>query len=752
MNSPSGPANKSVKSFQRRLWDRFVAPSPEIQQPDQRRQAALLTGFLLGTIVVAVAAELVTLSFADWENYQGWRVTLVMVVVLGLLYRLSRTRHTRPTAMASIVLMSAAVFAAGLAEPRGILGGLMDFLILPLWLGSLYLTLSQLAVLVLLDLAALLALPWLAPDVALDYVLVGPVTFLLGTSILLFVITIHRDRLEQDRQAELIRKEAESQREAARAHALLRVAERLNAQMDLETLFEVICEEITQALDTPASTLALYEPGMERMVTVAGVGLPAAALQLFPRYPLDVYKSAIGQLGDVFAAADIPATVGSIDMQVYRDLNCRSIAVATICYNDEIIGYVNAISLAERREFSGDELLLLRGIADQAALALINTRLYKDARRRLENLQALRAIDIAITANHDLADMLAVALEQITNRLDVDAAAILIFNRASQRFEFAAGRGFSTQTLKFTGLKLGEGMAGRAAQERRILHVPDLVNDPKSLIQAPALQKEGFVSYFAAPLIVADEVRGVLEVFHRTLLDPEREWLDFLEALSGQTAIAIENSSLFDDLLRSHAELFEAYDSTIEGWSHALDLRDRETEGHTRRVTELTLKLARAMGLEGGALVHIRRGALLHDIGKMGIPDDILLKEGPLTDEEWVIMRRHPVFAFEMLNSIRYLRPALEIPYAHHEKWDGSGYPFGLEGEQIPFSARIFSVVDVWDALTSDRPYRQALSRADALAHIEGQAGKHFDPQVVERFLPLVREANELSATSQAGM
>src|SRR4030095_309227 len=148
------------------------------------------------------------------------------------------------------------------------------------------------------------------------------------------------------------------------------------------------------------------------------------------------------------------------------------------------------------------------------------------------------------------------------------------------------------------------------------------------------------------------------------------------------------------------------YDSTIEGWSRALDLRDRETEGHTIRVTEMTLKIARIAGMADAELVHLKRGALLHDIGKMGIPDAILLKPDKLETEEWVIMRRHPVYAYELLLPIEYLQPSLDIPYCHHEKWDGSGYPRGLKGEQIPLAARLFAVIDVWDALRSDRPYR----------------------------------------------
>ena len=193
-------------------------------------------------------------------------------------------------------------------------------------------------------------------------------------------------------------------------------------------------------------------------------------------------------------------------------------------------------------------------------------------------------------------------------------------------------------------------------------------------------------------------------------------------------------------LERAHVDLTESYDKTIEGWSRALELRDKETEGHTQRVTEMTMRLAQAMRLSEAELIHIRRGALLHDIGKMGVPDSVLLKPGPLTDTEWKIMRQHPVYAYEMLSPIPYLQPALDIPYCHHEKWDGSGYPRGLKGEKIPLAARIFSVVDVWDALRSDRPYRAAWPEDKVLAHIQQDAGFHFDPQVTQVFLGMKNE------------
>ncbi len=188
-------------------------------------------------------------------------------------------------------------------------------------------------------------------------------------------------------------------------------------------------------------------------------------------------------------------------------------------------------------------------------------------------------------------------------------------------------------------------------------------------------------------------------------------------------------------VMQANSELAQAYDATIEGWSRALDLRDRETEGHSLRVTNMTLRLATWMGIDQGEFLNLRRGALLHDIGKMGIPDEILFKKGALNAEEWVIMRKHPIYAYEMLNPIEYLQPALMIPHYHHEKWDGSGYPDQLEREMIPLPARIFAVVDVWDALTSDRPYRSAWSVDDVLSYVEKNAGSHFDPKVVNVFV-----------------
>lgn len=228
------------------------------------------------------------------------------------------------------------------------------------------------------------------------------------------------------------------------------------------------------------------------------------------------------------------------------------------------------------------------------------------------------------------------------------------------------------------------------------------------------------------------DVTGMTALFVVTIIT----WVASDRLENAVTQIEILNT----DLQARNQELQASYETTLEGWSHALDLRDKETEGHTLRVTELTLRIARAMGFSAEQLVHVRRGALLHDIGKMGVPDQILHKPGPLTEEEWRSMKRHPELAYELLSPIQYLAPALDIPHYHHEKWDGTGYPDGLKGEEIPLAARIFAVVDVYDALTSDRPYRASWSKEQALAYIRSEAGRHFDPTVVDIFLKELSE------------
>jgi len=385
-----------------------------------------------------------------------------------------------------------------------------------------------------------------------------------------------------------------------------------------------------------------------------------------------------------------------------------------------------------REPFTPEKITLARSIGDQAAAAIRRLLLREQADRRLQRLASLGEIDRTISSNFDLRLSLNMVLQHVIEQLEVDAADVLVFNASLQNLEFAAGRGFRSKVIERKRLRLGEGQAGLAALERRTVHIPNCAASGVTFVRSELLEAENVAAYFAVPLITKGLVKGVLEIYHHTPLDPNAEWLDFLNSLAGQAAIAIDVVQLFDSLQRSNTELSMAYDATIEGWSHALDLRDKETEGHTLRVTETTVQLGRAFGMSEMELVHICWGALLHDIGKMGVPDGILLKPGSLTDEEWRVMKKHPDFAYEMLSPIRYLRLALDIPYCHHEKWDGTGYPRGLKGAQIPLTARIFAAVDVWDALSSDRSYRAAWPEEKVLEHIRSLSGTHFDPRVVK--------------------
>ena len=358
--------------------------------------------------------------------------------------------------------------------------------------------------------------------------------------------------------------------------------------------------------------------------------------------------------------------------------------------------------------------------------------------QRVQHVAALHQIDLAIMSSPDLEATLALVLEQVQAQLGADAAAVLICDPETENLGYAAGSGLRQNVSALAPQAVGFGPAGRAARQRTLVELSHPAWTPEVFAGHPLLEAETFAAYWAVPLTAKGTLKGVLEVFHRSPLRPDAGWRERLDVLAGQAAIAIDSATMFGDVQRTNQELMEAYEATIEGWGRALDLRDQETEGHCRRVTDLAERLAQALGFTEAEQVQVRRGALLHDIGKMGVPDRILLKTDNLTPTEWRVMRRHPQDAYDMLSPIAFLRPALDIPLCHHEKWDGSGYPRGLRGDEIPLAARLFAVVDVWDALCSDRPYRPSWPEARVLDHIRSLSGTHFDPHVVQVFLDLI--------------
>ena len=344
---------------------------------------------------------------------------------------------------------------------------------------------------------------------------------------------------------------------------------------------------------------------------------------------------------------------------------------------------------------------------------------------------------MAITASLDLKFTLNVLLEQVINQLNVDASCVLL-NHNSQILNYAASRGFRTSIIEHTQLRIGDEYAGQAVLTRRPIHVPDIQHlSPSYKRFHMILTEEEFDSYFVVPLIAKGEVMGVLEIYHGDVLDPDIEWTNFLETLAGQAAIAIHNSERLHNLEVAKTELDVAYSATLEAWVHALEQRSGENHDASHQLVEMTLALARTMELPQHKLSHIARGALLHDVGNLSIPEKILLKPGPLSGKERKIVEEHPKHSQALLSRIPYLEPALVIPYCHHERWDGNGYPRGLKGEEIPPEARIFSVVDVWQALTSERPYRPAWPEEKAREYLRQEAGKQFDPLVVDRFFQM---------------
>ncbi len=363
-------------------------------------------------------------------------------------------------------------------------------------------------------------------------------------------------------------------------------------------------------------------------------------------------------------------------------------------------------------------------------------------RDQIERLRSLRAIDVAILGTTDFRVALQTVLDETRKRLDVDAAAIFL-PEGGTTLAVAACAGCEGPVGCRTRTRLGEGAPGRAALRRTTVVVGDATAPDARGDVPPAMLASGMRGFCATPLVAKGHLVGVLAVACRTPLRPDDDWIAFLESLAGQAAMAIDAGKSWEDLQRAHVELALAYDTTIEGWAGALDLRDRETANHTLRVAELTVTLCRAAGMAESELVHVRRGALLHDIGKMAIPDAILLKEGKLTGDELVAMQKHPVYAYELLSPIAYLRPALDIPYAHHERWDGRGYPRGLKGDAIPLAARLFAVVDVWDALRSARPYHAQASDESAREQLRALAGTHLDPAAVALFLRITEPGGE---------
>ncbi len=525
---------------------------------------------------------------------------------------------------------------------------------------------------------------------------------------------------------------------------LVDLASKLRGVSSREVISQVVLQSVMECMHVDATHLALRtQPDADLHILAAkgiwaetSVGRKISNPQsLCSR----VVVSGQGLLNQSATAADwFDAAFPSQDL--------RAAGAVPLIAEQHVLG---AIWTGSSRPIPEEDFRLLYAIADMAAAALQRSIHNEMTQLRLRRVSALHYIDMAISSSFDWHMTLNVLLGQAVNMLGVDAAAILTLNPESLMLEYVAGTGFTSGEIEKTRLRLGESQAGFVALKREIRYIPDLHQLDDTKISRFALAGEDFISYCAAPLVGKGQVKGVLELFHRTHFSPDAEWMDFLEMLAAQAAIAIDNSELFETLQQSISELHQSYDALILGWSRGLELRDAESQGHTNRLVDYTLRLARRLRVPENQMLNLRRGVLLHDIGKIGIPDKILLKPGPLSEDEWNIMRQHPVFAYDLLSPIPGLAPVLELPYSHHERWDGSGYPRGLKGEEIPLSARLFAVVDIWDALSHDRPYRAAWNPVQVVDYLRSEAGITLDPRAVEEFIAILHEDGLISSGSR---
>ena len=371
-----------------------------------------------------------------------------------------------------------------------------------------------------------------------------------------------------------------------------------------------------------------------------------------------------------------------------------------------------------------------------STLNKVKSAVSKQFQIRETQFEALVRIGSTINSSLGLKRVLSEVMDRLISLMRAERG-FLMLREFDGNLKVHVARGLDNVDLDEDQFAVSKTVVNRVVETGKLVLTTNAQEDPRFEAQF-SVAAYHLLSILCVPLKIKENLIGVIYVDNRAHSGVfQQENFDLINAFANQAAIAIYNARLFDELQASNEELEIAYQATLEGWVRALDLRDKETEGHTRRVTALTQTLARGMGLKENDIVHITRGALLHDIGKMAIPDGILLKPGKLTDDERAIIEKHPRYAYEMLSPIKFLHPALDIPYCHHEKWDGSGYPRGLKGEEIPFAARIFAIVDVWDALVSDRPYRKGIHPAEVKKSIRELSGSNFDPRIVDAFLSL---------------
>ncbi|HEX8992789.1 MAG TPA: GAF domain-containing protein [Anaerolineales bacterium] len=522
-----------------------------------------------------------------------------------------------------------------------------------------------------------------------------------------------------------------TRRRLSEIEGLHTVSTALRAARSLDEALPIILDQLMTLLNAQAASLEMVDTVSGEIVTTLARGAWASATGL--RTP-----PGEGITAQVIATAQPYVQSGGAGMAPgsHPDLFAATGAAACV----PVIAQhqpIGVLWIGRQTTVHAEETNLLAAIGEMVGNAIHRMQLNEETEHRADEFEALYRSANGLSSQWDLQTLLDAVVTETMQLLHPSGSDLYLYDPERKELCIVVEKG----GLAFLGTRIreDEGLAGRVFREQQ----PQIVRDYGTYEGRSAkFESVPIGAVVEVPLTFAGEKIGVLAAFETG--ESRRKYTDaearLLSLFATQAAGAIRTARLLDELQTAGRNLAQAYDTTLEGWAKALELRDKETEGHSRRVTDLTIRLARRLGIPESELIHIRRGVLLHDIGKMGITDQLLRKTGPLTEDEWVEMRKHPSYAYDLLRPISYLHPALDIPYCHHERWNGSGYPRGLKGKRIPLAARIFAVVDVYDALLNDRPYRKAWPRRQVMDYLREQSGISFDPDIVDAFLSLLHD------------
>ena len=526
---------------------------------------------------------------------------------------------------------------------------------------------------------------------------------------------------------------AAEQNRRQEAEALRDAAQMIGSTLDQSQAIETILDQLAKVVPYDSISVQLLREGY--LEIVGGRGWPDPSVVLGMRFPVpgDNPNTVV-----VLGRKPLIVQDTSDGFQLFKHHPHKYIQSwlgVPLIVRDRVIGMF-AVDHKQPNSFNEADVQMVNALAGQAAIAMENARLFEETRRQLAELEIIQTIASALRIAQTLDEVFPILLEQLITQFNMGSALVDLLDPVSDEIVTMLALGaWSPMTGMRTPADVGG--SGLVIATGKPYVSTDVLAD--GYVARPDLI-EGQNAVACVPIVAQHQPIGTLWVGRQSKIAISDEELNLLIAMGEMVGNTIQRMRLHEQTVNQATEIAEAYDLTLQGWAKALELRDKETEGHSRRVMQLTLQMAAQFGIPEQQMIHIRRGVLLHDIGKMGVPDQILKKAGPLNEEEWEEMRRHPQYAYDLIHPIAYLRPSLDIPYCHHEKWDGTGYPHGLKGEEIPLPARIFAVVDVYDALSTDRPYRPAWPREYVLDYLFQQSGRHFDPQVVEALLKAIAD------------